>query len=58
MLKYNRFIENKQFLSNFENSNWPYFIYEIIRASISIAFSVRKGYLFLIPQMEGIDDRN
>ena len=55
MLKYNRFPEDKKFLSNFENSNWPNFIYGIIRASINIASSVRKGYSVLIHCSDGWD---
>ena len=55
MLKYNRFTEDKKFLSNFENSNWPNFIYGIIRASINIASSVRKGYSVLIHCSDGWD---
>ena len=55
MLKYNRFNEDKKFLSSFENSNWPNFIYGIIRASINIASSVRRGYSVLIHCSDGWD---
>ena len=55
MLKYNRFSEDKKFLSNFENSGWPNFIYGIIRASINIASSVRRGYSVLIHCSDGWD---
>ena len=55
MLKYNRFSDDKKFLSNFENSGWPNFIYRIIRACINIASSVRKGYSVLIHCSDGWD---
>ena len=55
MLKYNRFSRDKKFFSNFENSNWPNFIYGIIRASINIASSVRRGYSVLIHCSDGWD---
>ena len=55
MLKYNRFSDNKKFLSNFDNSGWPNFIYRIIRACINIASSVIKGYSVLIHCSDGRD---
>ena len=55
MLKYNRFHEDKKFLSNFENSGWPNFIFGIIRASINIASSIRHGYSVLIHCSDGWD---
>ena len=55
MLKYNRFSEDKKFLSNFENTGWPNFIYGILRASINIASSVRRGYSVLIHCSDGWD---
>ena len=55
MLKYNRFTDDKKFLSNFENSGWPNFIFGIIRASINIASTVRKGYSVLIHCSDGWD---
>ena len=55
MLKSNRFIENKSFFSNFENSGWPSFIFGIILASINIASAVRKGYSVLIHCSDGWD---
>ena len=55
MLKYNRFNEDTKFLSNFESSGWPNFIYGIIRASINIALSVRQGYSVLIHCSDGWD---
>ena len=55
LLKYNRFSEDKKFLSNFENTGWPNFIYGIIRASINIAYSIRKGCSVLIHCSDGWD---
>ena len=55
MLKYNRFSDDKKFLSNFENSGWPNFIFGIIRASINIASSVRSGFSVLIHCSDGWD---
>ncbi len=55
MLKSNRFIENKSFFANFENSGWPSFIFGIILASINIASAVRKGYSVLIHCSDGWD---
>ena len=55
ILKYNRFTEDKKYLSNFENTGWPNFIYGILRASINIASSVRRGYSVLIHCSDGWD---
>ena len=46
---------NKKFLSNFENSGWPNFIYGIIQASINIASAVKEGYSVLVHCSDGWD---
>ena len=55
MLKSNRFSENKNFLSNFESSGWPSFIFGIILACVNITSAVRRGYSVLIHCSDGWD---
>ena len=55
MLKSNRFSENKSFLSNFESSGWPSFIFGIILACVNITSAVRRGYSVLIHCSDGWD---
>ena len=55
LLKSNNFYMNKKFLSNFENSGWPNFIYGIIQASINIASAVKEGYSVLVHCSDGWD---
>ena len=55
LLKNERFFMNKKFLTNFENSGWPNFIYGIIQASINIASSVKSGHSVLVHCSDGWD---
>ena len=55
MLKSSRFSDNKNFLSSFENSGWPSFIFGIILACVSITSAVRRGYSVLIHCSDGWD---
>ena len=55
LLKNENFYMNKKFLTNFENSGWPNFIYGIIQASINIASSVKNGCSVLIHCSDGWD---
>ena len=55
MLKNNNFYMNKKFLSNFEATGWPNFIYGIINASMNVATAVKNGYSVLIHCSDGWD---
>jgi len=55
LLKNQNFYNNKKFLSSFEGTNWPNFIYGIIQASINVAFSVKNGHSVLIHCSDGWD---
>ena len=55
MLKNNNFYVNKKFLSNFEATGWPNFIYGIINASMNVATAVKNGYSVLIHCSDGWD---
>ena len=55
MLKNNNFYMNKKFLSNFEATGWPNFIYWIINASMNVATAVKNGYSVLIHCSDGWD---
>ena len=55
LLKNNNFYMNKKFLSNFENSSWPNFIYGIIQASMNIATAVKNGHSVLVHCSDGWD---
>ena len=55
MLKNNNFYMNKKFLSNFEATGWPNFIYGIINVSVNVANAVKNGYSVLIHCSDGWD---
>ena len=55
LLKNNNFYINKKFMSNFENSGWPNFVYGIIQASMNVATAVKNGYSVLIHCSDGWD---
>ena len=55
LLKSNNFYMNKKFLTNFESSGWPNFVYGIIQASINIAAAVKNGFSVLIHCSDGWD---
>ena len=55
ILKNKHFYSNKKFLSAFEGTNWPNFIYGIIQASINVALSIKNGHSVLIHCSDGWD---
>ena len=55
ILKNNNFYMNKKFLSNFEGTGWPNFVYGIIQASMNVAIAVKNGYSVLIHCSDGWD---
>ena len=55
LLKNYNFLNNKNFFSSFEKTNWPNFIFGIIQASINVAKSIKDGYSVLIHCSDGWD---
>ena len=55
ILKNYNFLNNKNFFSSFEKTNWPNFIFGIIQASINVAKSIKNGFSVLIHCSDGWD---
>jgi hypothetical protein len=50
-----KFLENKKFLSNLEATGWSEFTYQIIKAAVDVANSLKKGYSVLVHCSDGWD---